>query len=511
MWEENQEKDLQDNRGEREPLPINGVEAVQEALERKAAEEEAERQRRLVLEEEARHRAEAAAEARRLAEENRRAAEEMNARQKAFYEKFVQHRQEQKNKRIKKMRITAAVLAGLLCLGALTFGLISYRDARTARTELAQIRQELKSVQQTAASAAELARMPGQTSADPASLAVGSAIGSLTDVSNIVEETIRSVVTINTSTKVRISTGFFGEREYTTSGAGSGVIIGDNGTELWIVTNAHVVDDANTISLILADDTEVEAYVKGTSAENDIAVLGVAMEKIPESTRQSIRTAAIGSSDTLRLGEGVVAIGNAMGWGQSVTTGVVSALSRNVKFSDGSVMNLLQISAAINPGNSGGALLNARGELIGINNAKYSSEEVEGVGFAIPISSIIDVMKELSLMEPRMKVAEEDMPYLGITFQNYPAGYYSSYNVPEGAVIYSVQEDSPAGRAGLLAYDVITAIDGHEIKSYEALAEELKYHKGGTEVEIRYMRLSHGRYEEGSLRLTLGFKSEMAP
>ncbi|MBP3728797.1 MAG: trypsin-like peptidase domain-containing protein, partial [Lachnospiraceae bacterium] len=275
MWEENQEKDLQDNRGEREPLPINGVEAVQEALERKAAEEEAERQRRLVLEEEARHRAEAAAEARRLAEENRRAAEEMNARQKAFYEKFVQHRQEQKNKRIKKMRITAAVLAGLLCLGALTFGLISYRDARTARTELAQIRQELKSVQQTAASAAELARMPGQTSADPASLAVGSAIGSLTDVSNIVEETIRSVVTINTSTKVRISTGFFGEREYTTSGAGSGVIIGDNGTELWIVTNAHVVDDANTISLILADDTEVEAYVKGTSAENDIAVLGV--------------------------------------------------------------------------------------------------------------------------------------------------------------------------------------------------------------------------------------------
>lgn len=476
--------------------PISGEEAVQEALLEKAAAEEEERQRRL-----------AAEEARRLAEENRRLEEEWKARQLAFQEEQKRLKAERKARRKQRFRTMASVFALLFGLGALVFGLLSYRANQESSQELARLQAEIKNFHQSG-TAGDVNRMPAGASVDTAELVNGGqGSSSLTDVSAIVEETIRSVVSINTSKRVKVSTGFFGEREYAATGAGSGVIIGDNGRELWIVTNAHVVDNTTEIYVVLADDTEAAAYVKGSSEENDIAVLGVRLEDLSDNTKQTIRTAAFGNSNSLKLGEGVVAIGNAMGWGQSVTTGVVSALSRNVKFSDGTQMTLLQISAAINPGNSGGALLNARGELIGINNAKYSSEEVEGVGFAIPISSIMDVMEELSLMQPRVKVSEDEMPYLGITFQNYPSGYLAFYNVPDGAVIHEVKEGSPAQAAGLLAYDVITAIEGHKVDSYAELMEELQYYRGGTEVEITYKRLNRGSYEEGRTRLTLGFKS----
>lgn len=476
--------------------PISGEEAVQEALLEKAAAEEEERQRRL-----------AAEEARRLAEENRRLEEEWKARQLAFQEEQKRLKAERKARRKQRLRTMASVFALLFGLGALVFGLLSYRANQESREELARLQAEIKNFHQSGTTE-DVNRMPAGASVDTAELVNGGQrSSSLTDVSAIVEETIRSVVSINTSKRVKVSTGFFGEREYAATGAGSGVIIGDNGRELWIVTNAHVVDNTTEIYVVLADDTEAAAYVKGSSEENDIAVLGVRLEDLSDNTKQTIRTAAFGNSNSLKLGEGVVAIGNAMGWGQSVTTGVVSALSRNVKFSDGTQMTLLQISAAINPGNSGGALLNARGELIGINNAKYSSEEVEGVGFAIPISSIMDVMEELSLMQPRVKVSEDEMPYLGITFQNYPSGYLAFYNVPDGAVIHEVKEGSPAQAAGLLAYDVITAIEGHKVDSYAELMEELQYYRGGTEVEITYKRLNRGSYEEGRTRLTLGFKS----
>ena len=478
-------------------LPISGEEAVQEALRRKA-----------LAEEEARQRREAAEEARRLAEENRRQEEEWRAKQQAFQEEQQRIREEKKAVRRRRLRGAAAALAIVLGLGALAFAYVNHQNARNTREELARLQAELASYQQSVRTLPDVNWTPAGNAVDTAELVGGSQGGSqLTDVSAIVEETIRSVVSINTSKRVKVSTGFFGEREYVGTGAGSGVIIGDNGTELWIVTNAHVVDDATEIYVVLADDSEVAAYVKGSSEENDIAVLGVRLEELSESTKQSIRTAAFGDSTGLRLGEGVIAIGNAMGWGQSVTTGVVSALSRNVKFKDGTSMNLLQISAAINPGNSGGALLNGRGQLIGINNAKYSSEEVEGVGFAIPISSIMNVMEELSLMQPRQKVSEADMPYLGIVFQNYPSGYLAFYNVPDGAVIHEIKEGSPAEAAGFLPYDVITAIEGHKVDSYQALTEELQYYKGGTEIEVTYMRLNRGSYEEGRTKLTLGFKS----
>ena len=478
-------------------LPISGEEAVQEALRQKALAEEEARQRQL-----------AAEEAMRLAEENRRQAEEWRAKQQAFLEEQQRLREEKRAKRRRRWRNLAAVFGLIIGLGALAFAFVNYQNAQNTQKEVARLQAELQSYQQNAASISDISRQPAGNSLNTAELVSGNQSGSnLTDVSSIVEQTIRSVVSINTSKRVKVSTGFFGEREYASTGAGSGVIIGDNGTELWIVTNAHVVDDTTEIYVVLADDSEVAAYIKGVNEENDIAVLGLKLADLSDSTKQTIRTAAFGDSNALKLGEGVVAIGNAMGWGQSVTTGVVSALSRNVKFEDGTTMNLLQISAAINPGNSGGALLNAKGELIGINNAKYSSEEVEGVGFAIPISSIMDIMEELSLMQPRVKVSEADMPYLGITFQNYPSGYLSFYNVPAGAVVHEVKENSPAAAAGILAYDVITAIDGHKVESYTGLMEELQYYKGGTEVEITYMRLVRGSYQEEKTTLTLGFKS----
>nr|MBQ6241669.1 trypsin-like peptidase domain-containing protein [Lachnospiraceae bacterium] len=478
--------------------PVNGEQAVQEAMELQAAQEEEERQRRI-----------AAAEARRLAEENRRLAEEWRAKQQAFQEEQARLKAERKEKNRRRTGRLVSVFSILFGIGALVFAALTYRANQETQNTLTALQADLNNIKQTAASS-ELTRLPEATSLDTSALVIGKegSGSTLTDVSDMVEETIRSVVSISIKQKVKVSTGFFGEREYITSGAGSGVIIGDNGTELWIVTNEHVIDDATEITVTLADDSTVEAYVKGTSSENDIAVLGILLENLSDETKQTIRTAAIGSSDSLRLGEGVVAIGNALGWGQSVTTGVVSALSRSVEFDDGSTMNLLQISAAINPGNSGGALLNAKGELIGINNAKYTSEEVEGVGFAIPISSIVDVMEELSLMQPRVKVSEDEMPYLGITFQNYSSSYLAFYNVPEGAVVSEVKEGSPAEKAGLVAYDVITAIDGHRVSSYDDLVEELQYYKGGTEVEITYMRLIRGSYQESTATVVLGFKKD---
>ena len=478
--------------------PVNGEQAIKEAMELQAAQEEEERQRRI-----------AAAEARRLAEENRRLAEEWRAKQQAFQEEQARLKAERKEKNRRRTGRLVSVFSILFGIGALVFAALTYRANQETQNTLTALQADLNNIKQTAASS-ELTRLPEATSLDTSALVIGKegSGSTLTDVSDMVEETIRSVVSISIKQKVKVSTGFFGEREYITSGAGSGVIIGDNGTELWIVTNEHVIDDATEITVTLADDSTVEAYVKGTSSENDIAVLGILLENLSDETKQTIRTAAIGSSDSLRLGEGVVAIGNALGWGQSVTTGVVSALSRSVEFDDGSTMNLLQISAAINPGNSGGALLNAKGELIGINNAKYTSEEVEGVGFAIPISSIVDVMEELSLMQPRVKVSEDEMPYLGITFQNYSSSYLAFYNVPEGAVVSEVKEGSPAEKAGLVAYDVITAIDGHRVSSYDDLVEELQYYKGGTEVEITYMRLIRGSYQESTATVVLGFKKD---
>ena len=348
----------------------------------------------------------------------------------------------------------------------------------------------------------------GEAVVATAAISGNNASSSLTDVSDIVENTLPSVVSIVVTVVTKVDSYWGGTREYEQTGAGSGIIIGDDGSELWIVTNYHVIEDATDIEITFCDEETVKAYIKGSDKDNDLAVLGVKMQDMKKSTLGSIKVITIGESDSLKLGQGVIAIGNALGWGQSVTTGVVSAMDREVEFEDGTKMYLLQTSAAINPGNSGGALLNSKGELIGINNAKYSDTDVEGIGFAIPISSVKEIMNKLSLMQPRVAVSDSEYPYLGVTFKNLSSGYMEAYGIPKGAYIYEVGKDTPAEKAGLLAYDIITGFGDAKISSYDDLVNELQYYKGGSEVELTVMRLNRGEYSEVKVTVTLGLRSD---
>ena len=474
--------------------PVSGDRAVQEALEKKA-EQELEFQRRQ----------QAMRQARELAEEARRAEEIRRVQLRARWEEQQRREAERKQKAKQKRRTVLAVSGLLFALAALGLGGFSFWRMSLMQNRISALESRL-SAQESQPGEMPVRTLPEAVKTQTVSLSSSQ----LTDVSDMVAEAIRSVVSIEVTGKVKVSTGFFGSREYQTSGAGSGVIIGDNESELWILTNNHVVDDAESLTVVFQDGSKLSAYIKGINEENDLAVLGVSLESISAETMEAVRAAKIGDSSTLKLGEGVVAIGNALGWGQSVTTGVVSGLSRDIKFSDGTQRNLLQISAAINPGNSGGALLNAQGELIGINNAKYSSEEVEGVGFAIPISSILDIIEELSLKEARIPVSQEDFPYLGASFKNYPSGYLSYYGIPQGAYIYEISAGSPAEQAGLLANDIITAINGVTVESYADLMEEMQYYKGGTQVELTVMRLEKGINQEKTISVMLGFQKDKA-
>ncbi len=496
-WEENKNEN-----NAQESWPISGSDAVREAMDQRSQEE---RER---LEEERRQQEAAAAEARRLAEEHRQAVlAEQEERKKRWEDYNRQKAAAEKARRKMKRRSFVSVLAALIAVAALVFGVTNFLQVRDLKTQMQALENQIQSSAVSRSGVSIPAALNEGNALGTVSVA-REASGSLTDVSDIVSEVIPSVVSIEVVATVKVNSGFYGQREYETQGAGSGVIIGGNENELWIATNYHVIDGAKEITIIFVDGENGTAYVKGSSQENDLAVLGVDLSSLKDSTKASIKAAVIGSSDDLKLGEGVIAIGNALGFGQSVTTGVVSGFEREVTFEDGTTMKLLQISAAINPGNSGGALLNAKGELIGINNAKYSDEEVEGVGFAIPISGIVDIMGEMSLMEPRVPVAEADYPYLGITFDNRTSLYSQYYGIPSGAYVYEVGKNTPAEKAGILPYDVITALNGTKISSYDELVSELKYYAGGTEVTITLMRLENGSYREKEITLTLGYKKD---
>lgn len=330
------------------------------------------------------------------------------------------------------------------------------------------------------------------------------------EITQVVQNTLPSVVSI-TSKIVYESQGygffFNGGQQYETSGAGSGIIVGQNDTELLIVTNNHVVEGATSLMVSFVDGEDVAATVKSTSANNDLAVVAVQLSDIKESTLNSISAATFGDSDSLQLGDRVIAIGNALGYGQSVTVGYVSALSRDVTI-EGNTMTLLQTDAAINPGNSGGALINEKGELVGINSAKYSDTNVEGMGFAIPISSVKDLIEELMNKEPLKEVDESEASYLGIT----PAAVDSStaylYNMPEGVYIYSLTENGPAAQSGLKEKDIITKFDGEKITSTTDLQNILKYYAGGTTVDVTVERVVDGQYQEIVIPVKLGLKSD---
>ena len=350
-------------------------------------------------------------------------------------------------------------------------------------------------------------------------------------VAAVAQAYMQSVVAI-TTVSVQEIPSFFGysSHQYKSASTGSGIIVGDNDDELLIATNNHVVDGATTLSVcFIGDDvanaeTEtvnagdngdlnvedaVSAKIKGTDADNDLAVVAVKKSDIPEDTLNQIKIAQIGSSDDLAVGQQVVAIGNALGYGQSVTSGWISALNRTISTDDGTnSTGLIQTDAAINPGNSGGALLNMKGELIGINSAKYADSAVEGMGYAIPISKAKPILEELMNRETREKVDSSKKGYLGVSLANLTTEAIEMYNMPTGAFVRSVEDDSPAQEAGICKGDIIVKFDGQKVSDGDDLLDKLQYYKSGEKIEAVIARATNGEYEENTVELTLGTRPD---
>lgn len=349
-------------------------------------------------------------------------------------------------------------------------------------------------------------------------------------VAAVAQASMPSVVAITTVSVQEIPSFFgYGSRQYKSAASGSGIIVGDNDDELLIATNNHVVEGATTLSVcFIGDDvtnaeTEtvnagdngdlnvedaVSAKIKGTDADNDLAVVAVKKADIPEDTLSQIKIAQIGSSDDLVVGQQVVAIGNALGYGQSVTSGWVSALNRTISTDDGDSTGLIQTDAAINPGNSGGALLNMKGELIGINSAKYADSSVEGMGYAIPISKAKPILEDLMNRETREKVDSSEKGYLGVVLANLTTEAIQMYNMPTGAFVRGVEQNSPAQESGLCKGDIIVKFDGQKVGDGDDLMDKLQYYKSGEKIEAVIARANNGVYEESTIELTLGTRPD---
>ena len=327
-----------------------------------------------------------------------------------------------------------------------------------------------------------------------------------TDVSSIVEKAMPSVVAINNTMLLQQQTWFGPSQTIEVPSSGSGIIVGQNDEELLIVTNNHVVEDSKELTVTFIDNEPVTAAIKGTDSDSDLAVIAVKLSDIPAETMSRIKVATMGDSDALKVGQGVIAIGNALGYGQSVTVGYVSALNREVHAEDDTTRHLLQTDAAINPGNSGGALLNMNGEVIGINAAKYSSTEVEGMGYAIPVSQAQDIINELMNKKTRVAVDERKQGYLGIQGQNIDETAAAMYGMPRGIYVYKITEDSAASRSTLREKDIITKFDGQTVRTMEDLKEMLTYYEGGDTVNLTVQSLENGQYMERTVEITLGTK-----
>ena len=345
-------------------------------------------------------------------------------------------------------------------------------------------------------------------------------------VASVAQTAMPSVVAITSVSVQEIPSFFgFGFNEYPSTGSGSGIIVGENEEELLIATNNHVVEGATTLSVcfigtdVISAEEEMQNYlsadgdidvenavaakIKGTDADNDLAVVAVQKSDIPNETMSEIKIARLGNSDELVVGEQVVAIGNALGYGQSVTSGWVSALDRSVFMENGSTADLIQTDAAINPGNSGGALLNMKGELIGINSAKYADSAVEGMGYAIPISKAQPILTNLMNRKTRDKVDESKAGYLGIQPADVPEEAIRMYNMPAGVFVIEVSEGGAAMQAGLQKGDIIMELDGQKVSGMSDLAEKLQYYEAGETIDIVIGRPRNGEYEEQTLSVNL--------
>ncbi len=329
-------------------------------------------------------------------------------------------------------------------------------------------------------------------------------------VAQVAKSCMPSVVSITNASVKTVQDFFGGVQQYPSESSGSGIIVGQNDSEILVATNNHVVADADTITVAFDDDAVYEAQVKGTDSDNDLAVVAVKISDMSEDTLKSIKVVSIGNSDNLEIGEQVVAIGNALGYGQSVTSGWISAVDREVTDEEGKTTGkLIQTDAAINPGNSGGALLNMQGELIGINSAKAAATEVEGMGYAIPVSVAQPILDELMNRETRYKTDEEHAGYIGVTCLNVDSTSAQTYGIPLGAFVDSVEEGGPAQTAGIQKGDVIVKFDGMTVSGSSDLVGKLEYYQAGETVEVVISRAQNGEYQEQTVSVTLGKKSEM--
>ena len=409
-------------------------------------------------------------------------------------------------------------LISLLCAGALTVGTIAGTSAFASADDTEA---EAKSEGFTLLAAEEEESEEDESEEDEIVLGED-----LSGVAGVAAKVMPAVVSITNKSVTEVQDMFgmydmFGwpygygddsgrgnSRTYESVSAGSGIIIGQSDTELLICTNYHVVEDATELSVGFVDDEVAPAVVKGEDSSNDLAVVAVSLDDIKDETLDQISVAEIGNSDKLVIGQQVVAIGNALGYGQSVTTGIVSALNRTIDL-DGYNAALIQTDAAINPGNSGGALLDMDGHVIGINSAKAASNGVEGMGYAIPISYAEPILEDLMNRKTRTeKVAEEDSSYMGIYGQDVSSEMNRLYGIPQGIYITDVEEGSPAAEAGLKKGDVIVKFDGSSVTSMQLLKNMLSYYAAGEEVTITISQQADGEYTEKKVDMTLGRLSD---
>ena len=390
----------------------------------------------------------------------------------------------------------SAVLFGGVAGGVFTG--VTYATGATAKAQATQT--ESDSSQQTTTTKLQTATASTSTASSTSS-------GSM-DVTSIVQSAMPSIVAITNKSVQEVQNYFSmfsrggGTQEQEVESQGSGIIIGQNDSELLIATNNHVVEGADTLSVCFADDNACEATVKGTDSDNDLAVIAVKLSDISDDTMSKIKIAEIGDSNQLQVGEQVVAIGNALGYGQSVTTGIVSAVNRQLEDSN-SENGFIQTDAAINPGNSGGALLNMQGQVIGINSAKLASTEVEGMGYAIPVSTASPIFEDLMNRQTRTKVSSDQATALGIKGQTVDSSIAEAYGIPQGVYVAEIEQGSAAEKAGITAGSVITKFDDTTIESMDDLKSCLEYYAAGETVDLVVKIADNGSYVEKTLTITL--------
>jgi len=423
-----------------------------------------------------------------------------------YYENGTNPRNTENRGGVKKKKSSgwgAKILCLILC--ALLFGAVAagaFAGVNALVSDKTVAAEQLSAAETPDAAGKTVQKTAGLTTV---SYSADSAVLSQTlDVSDIAEGMMPAMVSITNISVQEVQSyfGMFGRQQtQELQSSGTGIIIGENETELLIVTNNHVVEDATTLSVCFVDDEVCEATVKGTDPDNDLAVIAVKLTNIPVETTAAIKVARIGSSDDLKVGQQVVAIGNALGYGQSVTTGIVSALGRQIDTTDAI---MIQTDAAINPGNSGGALLNMNGEVVGINSAKFSSTEVEGMGYAISITPATPIIEDLMNRTTREKVSDENASYLGVRGEDITASISSAYDVPQGIYITALDSDSPLREVGVTVSCIITHFDGIRVTSCSNLENRLQYYAAGERVEITVQVVERNEYVEKTVTITLG-------